>query len=448
MLKAIQKIKEYYLLDNYSIILFFLVSLCFKNIYKFIIPLFLGLTLVQFYRFLKNETSKEYFFTTYFFLLIYSTVFYKSIQTIILIALLIFLFILYFKEKPKKILKNFKTEIYILIFFGLIALNLAIFEPHFKSLNKYLYLFLFPVVFMLLKKLSFAVDNLKSMRVFITSIVISSVLLLVFNAFDSNISTKTNTFFPKYLNLIHVYFGMFLGLATCFLFILFKEGTSYINTKVDLLIFVLFLTLLIHIGARISLLALLIVLVLLLFVRIPLPIIQKSALLLIFGSLFLILTYKTIPRVRSDIEYVKKVYTAVKNYDKEDLIHNSWRNIYQRFLVTSYTIDKIKDKPLLGIGLQNVKKTISDEIIKDGYLYFEPINSHNQYLHIWVGMGLFSFLFFLIMLFNFYKLQSYSIYFITFFLIIMLTESILVRVKGISLFFLFSLIFSFKENRI
>ena len=426
--------------------LFVVVSFSFKSIYKYIIPLLIVLIIIQVARGLMNKISKETLYSTYFYLLIYSTVFYKSIQTIILISFLFVLVLFFIKEAPRKSLVHIRTELLILIFFGAIFINSIIFEPRFAGIDKYLYLLILPIAFLLIKKLSFRIDMFKALRVFISSIFISSLLLLLINLFDGNISLETNTYFSKYLDLTHVYYGMFIGAAAVLLLVLFKEGKTFINSKFDVVLFIWFLVLLVHIGARSSLLALLIIFVLTLFAKVRWPFLHKILLLIAVVSTFLVIAYHTIPRVKDDITYVKNVYSSVKNDDKADIIHNSWRNMYQRFLVTRYTIDQIKKEPLYGIGLQNVKHRISDQIKKDGYIYFEPLNSHNQYLQVWVGMGVFVFLYFLWMLFNFYKLQSYSLYFLSFFLIIMLTESILVRIKGISLFFLFSLIFSFKEN--
>jgi len=115
--------------------------------------------------------------------------------------------------------------------------------------------------------------------------------------------------------------------------------------------------------------------------------------------------------------------------------------MYQRFLVTKYTLQEIQKNIFFGIGMQNVKQRLFDKIRKDGHLYYQPINPHNQYLHIWLGMGIFSLLFFLYMLYSFIKDQPVGFYFTLFFLIIMLSESVLVREKGISLFFLFTLTF-------
>ncbi len=170
---------------------------------------------------------------------------------------------------------------------------------------------------------------------------------------------------------------------------------------------------------------------------------------MVFVSL-LTLSYNTIPRAKEGVKYIDKVYTSFKTDNKQDLIDNSWRNMYQRFLVLDYTFKEIKEHYFLGIGNKNVKNTISTKIIKDGYIYFEPINTHNQYLHFLVGMGFLPFLFFIWMLFYFFKNYSYTtygLYFLIFFLLIMLTESILVRVKGISLFFIFYLIFSLQEKK-
>lgn len=447
MRSIFKKIQEAYFLDTMSCMLFFLIAVSVKKTASITIPLIIVLGLFQYVRFLKDRISKEALIYPFLYALIYTTVFYRSVQTVILILLLLFLIGLMVKLKPKKVKINIKSEVYIFGFFLLIVINSMLFKPYFKSIDTYLYLLFFPLLFFLLKKLSFTIDKVKSMRVFIFSVLVSSILLLIINAIDGNISLKTNTFFSKYLGLIHVYYGMFLAVAGCFLLILNKEKLFFLSITPDYIIFVFLVLLLIHIGARISLLALLFILGIFLFQKIPLPFFQKMVLIGVLGSFILFVTYKSIPRARSDIKYIEKVYTSVKENNKEDLVHNSWRNMYQRFLVTSYTVKEIKEHPVLGVGLQNVKDVISNKIIKDGYLYFKPINSHNQYLQLWVGMGIFALLYFLWMLFNFYKLQTYSIYFLTFFLIIMLTESLLVRVKGISLFFLFSLIFSFKEVR-
>lgn len=169
---------------------------------------------------------------------------------------------------------------------------------------------------------------------------------------------------------------------------------------------------------------------------------KKITFLIVFTLTFSISSYLMIPRIKNDVNYINKVYNSIILNDKNDLVQNSWRNMYQRFLVTKYTINEINNNLFFGIGLENVDKVLGKKIINDGYKYFQKINPHNQYLHVWLGMGLLSFIFFIIMLLNFFSYQPFSFYFILFYLICMLTESVLVRVKGISLFFIFILFLS------
>lgn len=446
MTSRLKYVMKAYSLDWYAIALFLLVSLSFKGIYRFMIPIIITVSVIQIIRGLTKRISLNQLTLQYLYLLIFSTIFYKSVQTLILLTLVLILLLFLGKNNKTKTNVTLTTEVLTIGLFFLIATNLVIHEPLFKSLGKYLYLLLLPLVFIVLKRVSITVDIFKCIHVFISSVLLATVFVFGLNLYQGNISITTNTYFSSALDLTHVYFGMFVGLAACFLLILQKEKHSYISKLVDRFILFWLLLILIHIGARIALIAVLFVGFTVLFQSLRWPLFFKSIATLVIVGLFSFASYTTIPRVKDDLGYIKQLYMSVKNDNKEDLIHNSWRNMYQRYLVTSYTVDKIKERPWLGIGLQNVKTTVSKQILDDGYKYFEPLNSHNQYLHFWVGTGIFGLLYFLWMLYKFYKLQTYALYFLSFFMIIMLTESVLVRIKGISLFFLFSLILSYKEN--
>ena len=445
MVKYFHKIKNDYYLDVYSVLLFIAVSFSFPAIHVLIISIIGILSLIQFYRLHQNNVSDSYITQTYFYLLIYSLIFFRSVHNVILIISLLFYVYIFFKEKRINKKGKYITEKLILLFFTLVLINHLIFIPYFKGLDTYFYLLFYPILFVFMKKLSVDISKFKSIKIFISSVLISILLLLIINLYNHKISPVTDTFFAEYLDLTHVYYGMFLGVACCFLLVLYSNNKSYFNKYVDITLFSLFLLILIYIGARISLLAVFSVLILTLYKKIPMKGYKKGLLLLIFLVGLLTLSYKTIPRANADIEHIQKVYTSIKTNDKQDLIHNSWRNIYQRFLVLDYTFKEIKKHYFQGIGLKNVTSRIGNQIIQDGYIYFKPINTHNQYLHFLLGMGIPGLLFFLYMLLYFYRNSSFALYFLLFFLIIMLTESILVRVKGISLFFLFILIFSNKE---
>ena len=445
-MNRIKNIKHKYNLDNYSLLLYILVSFSFPAVFNITNSLIIAITLFQIYRLKKNKISNSYFISTYFYLLIFSLIFFSSTHTILLIINICFHFYIFIKQKRLINKKTIALEIYVLIFFGLIAVNYLIHIPNLKGLETSLYLLLYPLLFIIIKSQPVFIEVYKTINVYITSVIVATVYLLIINLFFDKITLSTNTFFSEYLGIIHVYYGMFVGLAICFLLITYNNSNKFLNA----LFCIFLLIILIYIGARISLLAVICVFGIILYNKSSLKWYKKSILLLMVFVSLLTLSYNTIPRAKEGVKYIDKVYTSFKTDNKQDLIDNSWRNMYQRFLVLDYTFKEIKEHYFLGIGNKNVKNTISTKIIKDGYIYFEPINTHNQYLHFLVGMGFLPFLFFIWMLFYFFKNYSYTtygLYFLIFFLLIMLTESILVRVKGISLFFIFYLIFSLQEKK-
>lgn len=119
--------------------------------------------------------------------------------------------------------------------------------------------------------------------------------------------------------------------------------------------------------------------------------------------------------------------------------------MYMRYLVMSYTLKELENNWLFGIGLKSVGEKISDKILSDGYNRFYPKNTHNQFLHYWIGLGIFGLLFFLYLTIHILRYSNSGVYIIFFLLLTMLTESILVRSKGILLFTFFSLLFLNKE---
>jgi len=446
----INNIKRNYYLDSFSLLLYILVSFSFPTIYKVTIPLIIGITLFQIYRLKSNKITSLYFSNTYFNLLVFSLVFFRSVHTIILVINICFHLYLIFKNNPIPKVKITKPEAYVFIFFGLILLNYLIFVPNLRGVETYLYLILYPLLFLCIKIQPFFLSIYKAINIYITAIIIATIYLITINIFFDKLTLSTNTFFSDYLGIIHVYFGIFIGLAISFLLALNTQQKKYVTRNSDYFIITFLIIILVYIGARMALLGVFLIMVITIYKKIQLAWYNKSMILAIVMVGMFVISYNTIPRVKRGLDSIENIYASVKTKNEEDLIKNSWRNMYSRYLVTKYTIREIKENYLLGIGNKNVKDQISTRITNDGYKYFEPINTHNQYLHFLVGMGIPSFLFFIWMLVYFYKNYSntsFALYFLIFFLIIMLTESILVRVKGISVFYLFYLIFSYQEKK-
>lgn len=433
-------------IDPITLVLFILISFSFNVYYKFTIPFILFFGFVQLYRVVKNKIPTALVLELSFYLLIYSLIFFRSVHTAILIFNLIFHVYRFLKKKNFTVKIQFKVEVLVLIFFALIFINQILFKPSLATFETYLYVFLYPLLFYFIKKNKMIFSIEKSLVTFIFSVVIACVILIVSNLYNGTLNFKTNTYFAEYIDLSHVYFGVFLGTACSFIFVLLDKKDKILSNKVAVLLLLLFVFLMIYSGARMALIATLIILGVFLFKKIKLLWYVKSFISIIIVITLMFVSYNFIPRAKQDVHYISEVYKSVKTNNKKDIIHNSWRNMYQRFLVTKYTLEEIKNNSTLGIGLVNVKRQLGKRIHSDGYKYFEAINPHNQYLHFWLGMGGFVFFYFLFMTATFLKTQISEPYFWMFFMLIMFTESILVRVKGISIFFLFSILLSIKNK--
>jgi O-antigen ligase len=423
-------------------LLCFLVSISFPSTYSFLIPLILGVISYQIYGVYTNKLNKIHLLEDYWYILIFSLVFFRSVHTIILLVILIFA--LTNKERPPTNQPNFsfRLERYILFFFVLVVIDNFFHGNFFRGLDTYLYLLMYPVLFISLKKINFSISLNKTINIYLTSVFISIIYLIILNILYGEDLTKTNNYFAEFLDLSHVYYGMFLGLACSLLVYLKTIESYYISSTTDIVLYLILFLLIIYIGARISLIAVLSVTFLAIYNISKLIWYKKATIMvLVIGLIFF--SFKFIPRFKQGLDSIATVYLSVVNNKVDDIRSNSWENMNQRYLVIDYSIKELKNNFVFGIGVQNVKDVISNKIIADGNLYFEPINTHNQYLHFFLGMGILGFIYFIFLLFTFLYKVPEGIYFLMFFLIIMMTESILVRVKGISLFFIFYLIYSY-----
>lgn len=426
--------------DPLTPLMFVLVSFGYPLTHNYVFPLILLIGIIQFYRALSKKISLPYLLESHFYLLIFSLIFYRSIHTSFLVLNLIFYGYNFLRQKNRQYKCSLRPEILTVIFFVLIFFNQFFFQFSFKSIDTYLHLMFYPILFYFIKASKSKIDVTKAMLFYLLSVFIASISLMFINAWEGTLKFNSNTFFAQPLGLTHVYFGLFLGVAISLIFVLL-ENKKELKIKWPLSLMVLFLSLIIYVGARMALIGIMLIALIFLVKNIKQPTLLKAILLMFLFVALLTVSYYKIPRVKAGIYHISKVYESVTSDNKKDLIQNSWRNMYQRFLVTKYTLQEIQKNIFFGIGMQNVKQRLFDKIRKDGYLYYQPINPHNQYLHIWLGMGIFSLLFFLYMLYSFIKDQPVGLYFTLFFLIIMLSESVLVREKGISLFFLFTLTF-------
>lgn len=163
----------------------------------------------------------------------------------------------------------------------------------------------------------------------------------------------------------------------------------------------------------------------------------------------------------SNISQIKEVL------QKEDFGHTyPWNGLTLRVLQLKSFLDIEKDKnfnPILGVGLNNGQNPLKEQYIKynlyrgkpwekeGGFLHY---NFHNQYAQTLVELGLVGFIFLVFILYQGYSLSYYDknillFIFMIIFGFILITESLLVRQKGIVVFVLFPIVASFiVKNRI
>ena len=384
----------------------------------------------------KGKIALDDFYKLIFYTLIFSSISSGHIFKIILIALIFFLTL----SKKKLKYKHYYEKL-TLLFFLLITINFALFSPHFKGLDILIYFFLIPLLFILLKKKNVLISVNTTIKAFVLSCFTQSLLLVVLNLINGTLIKKTNPLFSILIDLHHVYYGMFLAISIILIsYSWINSRKKIFSTYWDLLLVLFHTVILLYIGARTSILATGIVLFILFFKKTNYTLIKKLTVTILLMSIAVFLIVKS-PRFKQGLNEVEKVTTIIKNNDKEALVKESWKNIPMRYLTYKYTFSELKKHWVLGIGMQNVVDKISDKIVDDGYIYFLPKNTHNQYLHFFIGMGIFGFSFFIFLLLKFAINHDNNLYVLLFLLIVMLTESILVRGKGILLFTFFNLLF-------
>ena len=129
----------------------------------------------------------------------------------------------------------------------------------------------------------------------------------------------------------------------------------------------------------------------------------------------------------------------LKTYNLENLDYKNSTQI--RIVIWQTTLEKINESPIFGYGIGDVKSVL-DESYKDKspVLLEKNYNSHNQYLGIWLSVGVIGVLFFVYFLFyNFNSAIHSKDYFflaiLIFYTFSFLTENILERQLGAMLFF-------------
>ncbi len=143
----------------------------------------------------------------------------------------------------------------------------------------------------------------------------------------------------------------------------------------------------------------------------------------------------------------------LKTYSSRNLDYKNSSQI--RVVIWQTSVKKIKESPVLGYGIGDVKSVLQEGYKnKSSILLEKNYNSHNQYLGIWLSVGFLGLLLFLYFLCYNYRLAINSkdylfLAILIFFSFSFLTENIIERQLGAMLFFfLINLFGSYNYKRI
>ena len=243
-----------------------------------------------------------------------------------------------------------------------------------------------------------------------------------------------------------IYVSYFIGISiissTHQTFVFYKKHSKRYIFSGLLLLFHMFSLLLISSKGTIS--ALLIVAIILFY-----PIFKSKMATFILSSfliIFFIMSILYIPNVKNRFKELFKSKTySFENPDE--------RNSSQiRIAIWKTAVKNIKKSPVWGYGLGDVKDVLDADYRKNYPLLLkENYNSHNQYMDIWLSAGLPGLLVFIFFLYFNTKLavQTRDFIFLAlllFFMINFLSENLIDRQTGATLFFFFVNLFGAYNN--
>ncbi len=335
----------------------------------------------------------------------------------------------------------------------------------FQFLERKLSLLAFPIIFFLHKYSTVERQNL--LKFLIYGLVLSGVLCLAFalnrslvfqdgsllfepgilpgKGFFESVLYGGNHFFGNHFSIFHqtVYYGLYLCVGIAIL--LFSQNIFGRRQKAGLLIFFAFLLFLLSNKA-----ALITIFMILILWGISLKA-KRSKKIIAFLGLAIIASGVLLLNPRTS-ESIRKVISG-----EVALNENSRYDFAMRMLSWDASYALIEERPFTGYGLHKAQKALNGVYTSKKYKYplKESLNSHNQFLQIWIENGMLGLLALIaVFLFLFKGLSTSNfnnLLFISFALILVtnsLFESILSRFSGVSFFsFLLCFIFSTYKNQ-
>ena len=292
----------------------------------------------------------------------------------------------------------------------------------FNNLTKYLYIYIFTV--------------------FLFNIVIFFIFFINFFSFHD-----TLIHLPEIVNLhlgkfnIHpIYISMHCAIAIIFSLSLFKKIKTRRNKGILIFLNIMLLCFLFIYAKKGPILALIATFI---FYNV-LKYNKKDIIYSIFSLIFLVLLILLIPNTRNRFKELNKIETL-----SEGQINST--NI--RLTIFHEVRELIIESPFMGYGVGDYNDKLKEKYKEQGIsvLLISNYNAHNQYLSICLMGGIFTFIIFVLMMYNLFNLSfKYNNYILlsllVFYSLMMLTENILEREDGVIFFSFFLNFFSLKNN--
>lgn len=415
-------------------------------------------------------------------ILIFVTLFWpkENINSISILLLVGF----WMLDKSKKLTNIFKSKVllFITLYSCVAAASLLYSENISKGLEllqRQLPLLIFPVIFLSTKKIP-----RKNLEIIITALIASCFIMALYchyynytelvrlNKFSFyNFTIKdyfthykfTHSHLTRGLDLHPTYFSFFI--LTALLFLKSRIFSQNLNKKhkiISVIISIYFIGFLFHLSSK---LAIVLLFLLLVFYLIQFLLIKKSVKGGIIFSIIMLITLFSV----FQIDHVKNRFNDIipksQGVDPESDFVKSYKK-HRAITLDIYIKQNFKDL-ILGQGIGDTQ-----EYLDKAYLKYQPelneksinsdlndkpfsltgLNYHNQYLQVFGSIGLLGGMLFILFIF-FPLLKAINqrdeilIIFITLSLFFFLTESVLVRQKGIVFFSLMLSFLYFKSNK-
>lgn len=240
------------------------------------------------------------------------------------------------------------------------------------------------------------------------------------------------------------YFSMYLVFA---MFIIFES--KLLSDFFKLLLSAFFFTFLLLLATRISLIAFFFLLIFRVFFLKGIKVKWRDVLMAFFVGIGILTLTLNISFTRDKIFDTLAYFDLVSENEISDK-GKGYHSSNRRIVIWTSAVEIIQENLLFGLGTGNSQEALINKYKQKEFPYFQ-FNAHNQYLQTTLEQGLFGLLALLISFFTaiflaFKKKNHLYIIFCILFIICCITESLLLRQKGVVFFALFNALFAFSNQ--